>query len=52
VTLAWGELSFIKESLPDYLSDLDAVLPAITVSVLALVVISLLTPAPKAPPEV
>ena len=44
VTLAWEELAFIKGSLPVYISGLDAVLPAITVSVLALVVVSLLTP--------
>jgi len=36
-------MSFIKDSLPAYLSDLDAVLPAITLSVFALLVVSLLT---------
>jgi Na+/proline symporter len=41
--LAWEEMSFIKDSLPAYLSDLDAVLPAITLSVFALIVVSLLT---------
>ncbi|MDP6542365.1 MAG: sodium:solute symporter family protein [Phycisphaerae bacterium] len=51
VTLAWEELTFIKGSLPDYISGLDAVLPAITISVLALVVVSLLTPKPKIAPE-
>jgi Na+/proline symporter len=44
VTLVWGEIGAIKESLPKYLSGLDAALPAITVSVLALVIVSLLTP--------
>ncbi len=43
MALAWEEMSFIKDSLPAYLSDLDAVLPAITLSVLALIVVSLLT---------
>ncbi|MBL7221175.1 MAG: sodium:solute symporter family protein [Phycisphaerae bacterium] len=47
VTLAWEELVFIKEALPDYLSGLDAVLPAITVSVIALVAVSLLAPKQK-----
>ena len=47
VTLAWEELAFIKGSLPAYISGLDAVLPAITVSVIALVMVSLLTPAKK-----
>jgi len=36
-------MSFIKEALPVYLSDLDAVLPAISLSVFALIVVSLLT---------
>jgi Na+/proline symporter len=44
VTLIWGEVAAVKASLPDYLSELDAVLPAITVSVLSLVFVSLLTP--------
>jgi SSS family solute:Na+ symporter len=43
VTLAWNELEFLRERLPSALADLDAVLPAITVSVAMLVVISLLT---------
>ncbi|MGD8787046.1 MAG: sodium:solute symporter family protein [Phycisphaerales bacterium] len=43
MALAWEEMSFIKNSLPAYLSDLDAVLPAITLSMLALIVVSLLT---------
>jgi len=41
--LAWEELGFIKRALPAWASDLDAVLPAITLSVVALVGISLLT---------
>jgi Na+/proline symporter len=40
-TLLWGE--FIKNRMPDSLKQLDAVLPAIAVSVTALVVVSLLT---------
>ena len=40
-TLLWG--AFIKNLLPASLQELDAVLPAITVSVIALIVISLLT---------
>ncbi len=44
VTLIWGEVDAVKAALPDYLSELEAVLPAITVSVLALVFVSLLTP--------
>jgi len=47
VTLVWGEVALVKESLPKFLSELDAVLPAITVSVLALVIVSLLTPKQK-----
>ncbi len=43
MALAWEEMDFIKESLPAYLSDLDAVLPAISLSVFALIVVSLLT---------
>ncbi|MEO2019849.1 MAG: sodium:solute symporter family protein [Fuerstiella sp.] len=43
VTLAWNELSIIRESLPTAFADLDAVLPAITVSVTMLVVVSLMT---------
>jgi Na+/proline symporter len=41
--LAWEEIDFIKGSLPASLSDLDAVLPAITISVAALFIVSLLT---------
>jgi Na+/proline symporter len=41
--LAWEEMSFIKRALPAWASDFDAVLPAITLSVIALVGISLLT---------
>jgi len=43
VTLAWEELGSIKDSLPASVSGLDAVLPAITISVIALIVVSLLT---------
>ena len=42
VTLGWNEVSFIKESLPTAIADLDAVLPAITLSVTMLVAVSLL----------
>ncbi len=41
--LAWEELRFIKAALPAWAADLDAVLPAITLSVVALVGVSLLT---------
>jgi hypothetical protein len=44
VTLLWNEVEFVQERLPAPIADLDAVLPAITVSVAMLVVISLLTP--------
>ncbi len=40
-TLLWGEV--IKDRLPAQLAELDAVLPAITLSVLSLIVVSLLT---------
>jgi len=43
MALAWEEMDFIKESLPAYLSGLDAVLPAITLSVICLIAVSLLT---------
>ncbi len=43
VTLAWNELDVIRDSLPVGLSELDAVLPAITLSVTMLIVVSLLT---------
>jgi Na+/proline symporter len=43
VTLLWSEADLIHNRLPPSLANLDAVLPAITVSVLALVVGSLLT---------
>jgi len=42
VALVWENLQFIKR-LPAYLSELDAVLPAITVSVAALILVSLAT---------
>jgi len=41
--LAWEEMSFIKRALPAWAAEFDAVLPAITLSVIALVGISLLT---------
>ncbi len=47
VALVWEELAIIKDNLPGNLSDLDAVLPAMTVSVLSLVGVSLLTGNPK-----
>jgi Na+/proline symporter len=40
-TLLWGEV--IKDHLPTQVADLDAVLPAITLSVICLIVVSLLT---------
>ena len=43
VTLAWGELDSLRESLPASVSGLNAVLPAIFMSVLSLVGVSLLT---------
>ncbi len=43
VTLLWSEATFIHNSLPSAIADLDAVLPAITISVLCLVVVSWLT---------
>jgi len=43
VTLVWGEAAFIRNALPSAVSELDAVLPAITISVLCLIVVSLLT---------
>jgi Na+/proline symporter len=42
ITLLWGEL--IQPNLSGWLGELDAVLPAIAVSVTALIVISLMTP--------
>ena len=43
VTLAWNEVGFLKQRLPEAVTDLDAVLPAITLSVTMLVVVSLMT---------
>jgi len=43
VALAWEEMNFVRDSLPAYASDLDAVLPAITASVLALILVSFAT---------
>jgi len=48
--LAWEEMGFITDSLPAYMSDLDAVLPAITVSVAALILVSLMTKKNKKAP--
>ncbi|MHC4878619.1 MAG: sodium:solute symporter family protein [Planctomycetota bacterium] len=46
VTLAWNELGVVHDSLPAGLSELDAVLPAITLSVTMLIAVSLLTRPP------
>jgi Na+/proline symporter len=43
VTLVWSEAGFIRNARWELIRDLDAVLPAITISVLCLVVVSLLT---------
>ena len=51
VTLAWEELAFIKNSLPAGVAALDAVLPAITISVIALILVSLLTQDKSAAPK-
>ena len=50
VSLAWSELDFIRNALPPAISGLDAVLPAITISVLCLIVVSLLTKNPEVLP--
>ena len=49
ITLVWGEVIIgrFKDKLPEALTSLDAVLPAITVSVLALFIVSRLTQKPK-----
>jgi Na+/proline symporter len=47
VTLLWSEADVIRNELPWGLADLEAVLPAITLSVIMLVVVSLLTSAQK-----
>jgi SSS family solute:Na+ symporter/sodium/proline symporter len=46
VTIGW-DLDFVKRVLPPVVAQRDAILPALLVSVLALVVISLLTTAPS-----
>jgi solute:Na+ symporter, SSS family len=51
VTLAWNEVGFVRESLPAAFADLDAVLPAITLSVTMLVIISLITYRSDDPPK-
>jgi len=43
IALTWEEMDFIRNCLPAYMSGLDPVLPAITLSVIALILISLLT---------
>lgn len=43
VSLVWSEAEVLRDALPPSISGLDAVLPAITVSVVCLVVVSLLT---------
>jgi len=43
VALAWAELDFIRNSMPTWAAELDAVLLAITVSVIALIFVSLFT---------
>jgi len=43
IALFWSEAEFLQEMLPGEVADLDAVLPAITVSVACLIVVSLLT---------
>jgi hypothetical protein len=43
VTLLWSEVDVVRASFPAAFADLDAVLPAITVSVSMLVGVSLLT---------
>ncbi|MBE0535386.1 MAG: sodium:solute symporter family protein [Phycisphaerae bacterium] len=47
IALVWSEADFIHARLPEAVSGLDAVLPAITVSVICLVVVSLLTKNPQ-----
>lgn len=44
VTLLWSEVDVVRNNLPGGLADLDAVLPAITLSVIMLLVVSWLTP--------
>jgi solute:Na+ symporter, SSS family len=47
VTLVW-DLPGVKSTFPKILADRDAIFPALFVSVLAMVVVSMFTPAPKA----
>jgi len=47
IALVWSEADFIHARLPEAVSGLDAVLPAITVSVICLVFVSLLTKNPQ-----
>jgi Na+/proline symporter len=43
IALAWSEMGFIRNIMPVWASELDAVLPAIATSVTALIFVSLLT---------
>ena len=43
VTLGWSELEIVERNLPTAVAGLDAVLPAFTLSVTTLIVVSLLT---------
>jgi len=52
IALAWEEMDFLKSTLPGWAAGLDAVLPAMTVSVVTLVVVSLLSPPAAAAGEV
>jgi len=45
VTLTW-DLKWVKENLPPLLAQRDAIFPALAVSVVAMVVVSLVTPSP------
>jgi len=46
VSLVWSESSWLQEMLPTEIGKLDAVLPAITVSVASLIIVSLMTQRP------
>jgi len=49
VSLVWSESKWLHDLLPAEVAELDAVLPAITVSVVCLIVVSLLTQRPTEP---
>jgi Na+/proline symporter len=51
ISVVWSEADFVQQSLPPAIADLDAVLPAITTSVLCLIVVSLLTARGEPPNE-